>query len=126
MRFGKLKDEEFVRFLVAGTVNTVNAYLVFAIFIFLGFHYTVSTLIGGASSVLLGFFLMSGFVFRVEKKGRFVPFVTLFLVLYGANISIQWCLHFIGITNDYIAGAIALVFSVLLSFFANRHIVFSV
>lgn len=120
----KLTDSAFIRFLIVGAINTINAYLVFAIMIFLGLHYTLATFIGGASSVILGFFMMSGFVFKTDRSGRFLPFVILFLLLYLANIGIQWSLHQVGITNDYIAGAIALVIAVLLSFFANRHLVF--
>lgn len=120
----KFFDSEFIRFLIAGSINTINAYLVFALFIFLDFHYTLATFLGGASSVIIGFFLMSGFVFQKERQGRFIPFVMLFLGLYLTNIMIQWGLHETGIKNDYIAGAIALIIAVTLSFFANRNLVF--
>lgn len=124
MHITSLKNSEFFRFIVTGIINTANAYAVFALLILFGAHYTIATLVGGASSVILSFFLMSRYVFRVKSHGRFFPFVMLFGILYLINIFTQFILHRLGLDNDYIAGAIGLFVSVVLSFTANKGLIF--
>lgn len=117
-------SREVFRFIIVGATNTLLAYLLFALFIFIGLHYVVATFIAGLITMVLGFTLMSFFVFQNKTKARPFYFVAFFGVQYLLNVSIQYLLYEAGMGNEYMVGGIAVVMVAVYSFLVNKKIVF--
>jgi putative flippase GtrA len=114
-----------VRFALAGGINTAVAYVVFASLLFLGVHFTLATLLGGIAGVIVGFQLMSSWVFRVRIRQRFWRFCVLFGLAYMANIGVQAAILSVGLLNGYLAGAVGTAGGALLAYVGNRYWVFA-
>ena len=117
-------DPVLGRFVLGGLFNTLAVYLLFALFIFIGLHYTLATLVAGALGVVVGYFTMSRWVFRSRRRKRFVHFTLLFIAMYFLSIGIQTLILRWVIANEYVAGAVALLVTSAISFLVNRYLVF--
>lgn len=112
-------------FAIVGLINTVWAYAMFALFVYLGFHYALATLIAGTLSVMTGYQAHRHYVFSFKGKNRLPRFVFVFLTIYWINVSIQKVLLESGLlSNIYLVGALAIPVCALLSFWLNRSFVF--
>lgn len=117
--FGEVK-----RFLLAGVVNTGFSYCIYALFLWLGLAYPLANFSAMAGGLLMGFVTQGHFVFRKFEARRFPIFVLSWLALWGLNVFlIATLLPYTG-GNAYVAGAIAMVFIVALSFIVQKHLVF--
>ena len=114
--------QQLTRFGLAGAVNTAVAYLVFALLLFLGIHYTLATLLGGITGLVVGYHTTGGFVFRYRGESRWLRFIAAFIVIYLLNIGTQRALR--PHLDPYLSGAIGTLVSVLVSFALNRWFVF--
>lgn len=113
---------QLIRFGLAGTLNTAVAYLAFALLLFLGLHYTLATLIGGAAGLTVGYYTTGGFVFGHSGGNRWLRFIATFAVIYLLNIGVQ---HFLRRHLDpYLSGALGTFASLLASFALNKWFVF--
>ncbi|GMU46712.1 MAG: hypothetical protein AMXMBFR26_14940 [Porticoccaceae bacterium] len=110
------------RFGIAGAINTSMAYLVFALLVFLGIHYTVATFLGGIAGLVVGYYTTGGFVFRYRGETRWLRFISVFIVIYLLNISVQKLLR--PHLDPYLSGACGALVSMLMSFMLNRSFVF--
>lgn len=116
---------QFLRYLLAGALNTLLAYSFFALAIYLGLHYAMAVFLGGALPVLTGYHAQRRYVFMSGSGKRLPQFVVAFLVTYLLNVGILKLLLASGLTGGaYLSGAVALVPSVLCSFLLNKYWVF--
>ena len=122
MPFGDTQEKLF-RFVIVGCVNTAFSYSVYAVGIYLGIVYWLASFIALVMGIVFSFFTQGRLVFRTSVTGRFPLFVAVWLILYFVNVFFVWGIHLIGF-NYYIAGLIALVPTVLLSFLLNHRVVF--
>lgn len=111
-----------VRFSIVGSFNSVVSYLVFALFIRSGFHYTVATFAAFLVGMLMGFKLHGALVFDHSGERRFLRFALISVGLFGCSIGIQALAR--NTVNDYAAGAIAAAITIPISFLLNRTFVF--
>jgi putative flippase GtrA len=112
----------FGRFVIVGLFNTLLSYLVFCFFIWMGVHFTLSTLVSYAVGMLIGFKLHGAFVFDHPGDHRFLRFTLISVVLLGCSLAIQAVVR--TRVNDYLAGAIAACITIPVSFLLNRAFVF--
>jgi putative flippase GtrA len=125
MQNNNLLSAQFLSFILAGFINTLWAYALFAVFIYLGLHYMLATLVAGVVSVLTGYKLHRHFVFSFSGSGRLSRFSIVFAVMYLTSISIQTLLRETGwLVNSYANGAVALIACAMLSFALNKYFVF--
>ena len=113
---------QLIRFGLAGAINTGVAYLVFALLLFMGVHYTIATLLGGVAGLVVGYYTTGGFVFRYRGETRWLRFIGVFIVIYLLNISVQKLLR--PYLDPYLSGAGGALASMLVSFVLNRFLVF--
>ncbi|MCW1928845.1 GtrA family protein [Bhargavaea beijingensis] len=65
--FEKIKDNQFLRFLIVGGINTVNYYLLYLLFLHpLSFSYLISHILAFFISFIVSYFLNCYFVYRVR------------------------------------------------------------
>ena len=118
----RLQFSHLVRFGIVGSVNSFFAYLVFALSLRLGCHFSLATLIGSLFGMMTGFKLHGHFVFGNPGNGRFLRFALIFCFVYGVSVGIQEIARLA--VNGYLAGAIAAAITIPVSFFLNRNMVF--
>ena len=112
-----------LRFLMVGLANTGFSYAVYALCIALGMVYFVANLVALLCGICVGFQAHKRFVFKVASKYSFAYFVGGWAVLYFFNIAlIGWLMTF-GL-NAYVAGALALPPTTVLSYLLQRLVVF--
>lgn len=120
----KLPGGELARFLAAGLVNTGFSYCVYAACLWLGMAYPVANFAALVGGVLIGFVTQGHFVFRRFEARRFPLFVLSWLALWGLNVLLIAVLLPQVDGNAYVAGAIAMVVIVSLSFVSQKYLVF--
>ena len=114
---------QLVRFLIVGLGNTIFSYAVYALGLFMGLPYWLASLVALVIGIAVGFVTQGRLVFRSSLEGRLPIFVTVWAALYGVNILVIRLLTDLGI-DAYLAGAIATLPTVALSFALNRLVVF--
>lgn len=119
----KSLDHQFIRFVLAGGVNTVFGYAVFASLIKLGLHYTLAIFLGTCLGILFNFHTFGHFVFR-QLRYRLIPkSIISYGIIYVLNVltvkSLLLCQF-----NIYVAGAISTVLMAFFSYLFNKRWVF--
>lgn len=114
---------QFLRFLFVGGVNTLFGYAVFALFIFLGLHYSVAIFLATVIGVLFNFFTYGRFVFFDRRFRLIVRFVLVYVVYYLVYVTGLAALTRWGL-NEYAAGALLALPVALVAFTLNKKFVF--
>lgn len=116
---------QLLRYFIAGALNTLLAYSIYALAIFIGFHYSAAVFLGGVVPIYTSYQSQRRYVFLSEASNRLPRFMAAFVVVYFVNVGILKALLASGLAGgEYLSGALAMVPSVMLSFFLNRHLVF--
>lgn len=104
------------------------AYGLFALFIALGFHYTIAAFLPGLISIYTGYLANKYLVFNVKTSYKYglLYYYLFYLVIYLINIAIQAVLNVFDWRNDYINGSVAIIISVLIAFAGNKWFFLSV
>jgi putative flippase GtrA len=118
-----IKNKTFMRFLLVGLLNTFFGYTIFAFFLFLGFHYSIATLLSTVLGVLFNFKTIGILVFKNTKGNLIVKFVAVYSFIYFLNIVLlkilsSWSL------NMYVAGLVLLFPMAITAYLLNKHFVF--
>ncbi|MFA5793885.1 MAG: GtrA family protein [Candidatus Brocadiia bacterium] len=116
-------NHQFIRFLIVGGVNTVFGYSIYALFIYIGLHYTIAALASTILGVLFNFKTTGIFVFKSNRNSLLFKFIGVYAVIYLLNIA---CLKIFNMleVNMYLAGAILILPLAVLSFILNKKYVF--
>lgn len=118
-----IAQNQFVRFAVVGGFNTATSFGVYALGIYVGLTYYAASLVALIFGICLSFFVQGRFVFQSKLRGRFPSFLAMWFVLYLLNIGIIRLL----VTYDmsyYLAGLLAALPVVLISFILQKFVVF--
>lgn len=118
--------KQFIKFIFFGGLNTLFAYLILVFFLFLGFHYTLATLISALLSIASGYFLNKNMVFLSKKSKNLYQYYIFWFLMYQLSIFIQYILlnHFSS-TNLYLNSLIATIVTSFISFFINKYYFFA-
>ena len=118
-------NNHFIRFILVGILNTIVGYGLFALFIYLGLHYSLAVLFSTILGVLFNFKSIGKLVFNSNNNERIYHFIGVYILLYLLNVSGLWGLSSIGMENMYVAGAILLAPLAIISFILNKNFVFN-
>ena len=116
--------EQLIRFVLIGCLNTVFAYSVYCLFIFIGFHYTVAVFLSTVIGICFSFKTMGRFVFNKTDNKLIFKFFAVYGFCYFLNIGILRALTGCGLQNLYVAGLISSGLVALVSFCLNKWVVF--
>lgn len=114
---------QFIRFLMVGMVNTIFSYGVYALLLFLGIEYKVANFGALFAGIIFSFKTQGRFVFNNADYKSFFRFTCCMMIIYLLNIFIIGKLISVGF-DAYQAGAVALIPVTLVSYFAQKLIVF--
>ncbi|WP_048438626.1 GtrA family protein [Caenimonas sp. SL110] len=122
---GKLLHEStFVRFLVAGGVNTLFGYAVYSAAILADSPAWLALFIGMLAGTVFNFFTTGGYAFRQLAISRYPRFVLCYLFVYGVNLVLFAGLsRYIG--DKLVVQGLLLVPLALLSYFLMSRLVFA-
>jgi putative flippase GtrA len=119
----KYTSREFSRFLISGGTNTVATYILYLwLLLFTGYEiaYTVSFVAG----IVLAYALGTYFVFRTQWSWKkFAQFPLVYILQYGAGMSMMWLLVERMGMDDRIAPLIIIVVLIPLTFVLTRKII---
>ncbi|MEO8263344.1 MAG: GtrA family protein [Pseudolysinimonas sp.] len=128
-RFGTMLDDQRVRFVLVGGVNTVVGYGLFSLTQFLiggVISYFGSLLIAHLIASVLAFVLYRRWVFRVEGTVvvDFLRFQVVYLIPLAANLLALPLLVAVAGWNVYLAQAVIVVMSTIVSFVGHKFFSF--
>lgn len=108
-----------VRFLVIGAVNTAFSYVIYALLILIGLHYSLATLISTILGIIFNFFTTGRIVFRNMDNRRIIRFILVYALTYLVNVLfLKWLVD--GLSMDkLLAGALVTLPVALLSYYLN-------
>jgi len=118
---------QFIKFGIVGLSNTLISYLIYALLVYLGFHYLLASILAFIISVLNSFFWNSRFVFKIEKGSKrnfFSALIKTFMSYAFTGLILQNILLYILIdimyVSKYIAPLFILIITVPLNFILNK------
>ncbi len=118
-----LFKNRFMRFLLAGGVNTLFGFAAYSLAIIAGAEVWLALLIGMLLGTVFNFFTTGGFVFREILPARFPRFVLCYLLVYVINLQLIE-LIFIYSNNKILSQAILVFPMAILSYFLMARMVF--
>ena len=121
--FAKAQTLHIVRFLVVGMFNTAFSYAIYAGFLFIGFGYQLANLMALVMGILFSFKTQGHLVFKNTDNRFFGRFLVSWVLIYLCTIALIGRIIALGF-NPYWAGALALPFSVALSYLTQKYFVF--
>ena len=110
---------------MVGGINTIFGYALFALFIFLGFHYAMASFLSTVLGVLFNFKTTGVLVFRNKDNRLLFRFFGVYSVVYVINVLMLKALGIAGF-DMYLAGALVIIPLAVLSFVLNKLFVFGV
>ncbi|MDR0367803.1 MAG: GtrA family protein [Bacteroidales bacterium] len=119
----KLFRNKFIRFVLVGGLNSVFGYGMYALFLAIGLHYTVATLLATIAGVLFNFKTYGILVFKNKSNYLIFRFVLVYIFIYLCNNLFIYCFKAGGI-DLYISGAIWLIPGSILSYLLNNIFVY--
>lgn len=120
----KAWDNEIVRFLVVGGINTLFGYGMFAFFTYLGINYVLAVLYATILGIAFNYNTIGRIVFGKKDSSLVLKFVCVYVAIYLLNIIGLRILHAAGL-NSYISGGILLLPIAFTSYILNSKFVFS-
>jgi putative flippase GtrA len=119
-----LLNQQFIRFILVGGLNTIFGYSLFAFFIYLGLVYPVAVLFSTILGVLFNYKTIGKIVFS-STKNKLMPFIFVYGFIYSLNVFFLWLFSILGLENMYISGAIILAPLAVFSYLMNKNFVFN-
>jgi GtrA-like protein. len=120
----ELLKTKFFKFLLVGLMNAAFGYGCFAVFVYLGLHYSAALLLATVLGVVFNFKSTGGLVFNSNNNGLIFRFVVGYVVVYGVNLGGIAMLSLFGVT-PYVSGLILVPPMAVLSFLINNRFVFN-
>ncbi len=121
----KFFKNKFIKFIFFGGINTVFAYLILVIFLYLEFHYVIATFIAAIISIASGYFINMYLVFNSSKARNIFLYYGFWFILYSINILIQYLLIESISQNLYLNSFISTLITVIISFTINKYYFFT-
>ena len=118
-----LNGTRFIRFIIVGIFNTGFGYGLYAILLYLGFHYIFASFISTLLGILFNFFTTGSLVFKNTESNRIVRFYMTYGVTYVTGVIGLSLLDVLGI-DMYLAGLMMIPPTALLSYTLNHLFVF--
>lgn len=116
-------EKKLIRFLFVGGLNTLFGYIVFALGIFIGLHYSLATFFSIAFGILFNFKTTGSIVFKNHDNKLIFKFFAVYLVSYSLNVFFLYIFNILKISN-YIGGLILILPMALMSFILQKKFVF--
>ena len=118
-----LRNSKFLRFLIAGGINTVFGFAVYSICISANMKLWVAVLAGMLLGTVFNFLTTAGYVFRELSVARLPRFIICYLLIYSINMILIEPINLL-ISNMIFSQAIITFPLAFLSYFLMARFVF--
>ena len=108
---------------MVGIVNTIVGYGLYALFLFIGFHYILAVFFATVLGVLFNFKTIGRYVFNSIDNKLIIKFFGVYSLVFIVNIVLIKVFKDFGF-DEYLAGLIATFPSAFVSFVLNKYYVF--
>jgi putative flippase GtrA len=116
-------QQQLVKFIMVGGLNTLFGYSCYALFVYLGMPYPVALLLATCLGVLFNFKTTGKLVFASENNDYFLMFVMVYGVVYLFNMALIKFMELFT-SNLYLAGFVAAIPAAMMAFVLNKYMVF--
>ena len=120
---GLLADRQFLRFLVAGGVNTLFGFGVNIAAMLAGLPVWLAMLIGTVAGVVFNFFTHGGYAFRDMSARRLPRYVLGYAIVYAVGLGAFYVLHCV-VRGPIVCQTLLLIPMALLSYLIMSRFVF--
>lgn len=115
--------KKLILFFLVGGINTLFGYSLYALLLYLQFHYAVASLMATIAGVLFNFKTTGVIVFKNNNNKLLFKFIAVYTVTYLLNIGFLKIFSSFN-TNMYFAGAILILPMALIAFILQKKFVF--
>lgn len=117
------KYKRFLKFGIAGVINTIFSYILFALLVYFGVKYWVATILCYLIGLLFNYKTIEKIAFNDANKKSFKYFILIFIFQCGLNIGLLTMLLHMGI-NEYLAAWIVVIPLAIVGYVLNKKYVF--
>ncbi|WP_353506531.1 GtrA family protein [Polynucleobacter sp. TUM22923] len=121
---GPLISNQFTRFIFVGIINSIVGYGCFALFLYIGLHYTLSLFFATVAGVLFNFKSIGTLVFKSHNNQLIFRFIGSYSIIYLINAVGIDAFTRVGLT-PYVGGVILILPMAALAFILNKRFVFN-
>ena len=117
-----INNNQFARFIIAGTINTLFGWMVFSSAFILSNNISISLFTSTVLGVFFNYLTFGGYTFRKYSKLIFIKFVLCYILVYIINLLVLTLLQ--NYVSVILAQLIVLPFMALFSYLIIRNFVF--
>lgn len=121
--FNQGERKRLVLFFIVGGVNTAFGYSLYALLLYLHFHYALASLLATIGGVLFNFKTTGVIVFKSHDNRLLFRFIAVYTVTYLLNV-VLLRIFSINNANMYLAGAALILPMAMLGFVMQKKFVF--
>ena len=114
---------QILTFILVGGLNTLFGYTLFALFIYLGIHYSLAAFLATCLGVLFNYKTTGKLVFEHTDNKAILKFVGVNVFLYLFYTALISFIHTM-VDNLYLVGFICIIPYAIFSFILNKYVVF--
>ena len=116
-------NRKFILFLFVGGINTLFGYSIFAIFLWLGVHYSVAALLSTIAGILFNFTTFGRLVFDNKSYSNLPKFILIYVLNYLLGVGLLFLSNRFGY-NLYFVQAVLILPTALLRFILMKYFVY--
>ena len=117
------QNKKFILFLCVGLLNTLFGYSIFAFFLWIGVHFTISALISTIAGILFNFTTFGRIVFKNNSYSNLPKFVFIYALNYFLGVSVLYYCDQLDY-NLYFVQAILLMPTAALRYLLMKYFVY--
>ena len=117
------QNKKFILFLCVGLLNTLFGYSIFAFFLWIGVHFTISALISTIAGILFNFTTFGRIVFKNNSYSNLPKFVFIYALNYFLGVGVLYYCDQLDY-NLYFVQAILLMPSAVLRYLLMKYFVY--
>ena len=123
MRATIAANQQFVKFLLVGVLNSAFGYGCYVALTYVGLHYSIALFFATIFGVLFNFKTTGRIVFQSRENRLILRFVAIYALIYAINVAgVNRLLRF-GL-NAYVAAAVMILPLAVLAYILNKRFVF--
>ncbi len=122
----KLFQNQKIRFLFVGGLNTIVGYGFYSLFLILNIHYFIANTLSTILGVIHSYLWNRYFTFKSKQKAlkEIVKFVSVYITSYLLGSATLWIFTSLLKISPYISGLINLIITTLISWFGHKYFSF--
>ena len=117
------QNKKFILFLFVGLLNTLFGYSIFAFFLWIGVHFTISALISTIAGILFNFTTFGRIVFKNNSYSNLPKFVFIYALNYFLGVGVLYYCDQLDY-NLYFVQAILLMPTAVLRYLLMKYFVY--